>query len=43
MSDESIIEYKTVVELTRMTQSQLIAYTKQLQEALFELTEDENE
>lgn len=43
MSDESIIEYKSVVELTRMTQSQLIAYTKQLQEALFELHEESDE
>lgn len=32
---ESAIEYKTIVELTRMTQNQLIEYTQQLQRELF--------
>lgn len=43
MADEFAIEYKSVVDLKRMTQPELIAYTQQLQEALFELTEDKNE
>lgn len=43
MSDEVVIEYKTGVQLTRMTQAQLIAYAKQLQEALFDITEEPHE
>ena len=43
MSDEFVVEYKSVVELRRMTQPQLVAYTKQLQEALFGAIEDKDE
>lgn len=43
MSDEFVVEYKSVVELRRMTQPQLVAYTKQLQDALFHLDEEPNE
>ena len=43
MSNESEIEYKTVVELRRMTQPQLVRYTQQLQEALFGIQEETDE
>ena len=43
MDGEFAIEYKSVVDLKRMTQPQLIAYVQQLQEALFEITEANNE
>lgn len=43
MSDQVVVEYKTTVQLKRMTQSQLVAYTKELQEALFGQIEDDNE
>ena len=41
--DKFVIEFKTVVELTRMTQRQLIQYTQQLQEAIFGITEETDE
>lgn len=43
MSNESEIEYKTVIELRRMTQPQLVRYTQQLQEALFGAIEETDE
>ncbi len=43
MTDKFDVEYKTIVELRRMTQHQLVNYTRQLQEAIFGAIDESDE